>query len=580
MDVLFLAFANSQNEPLSSLQKEDDKVYGLVSRRAMQQHFFLHRDSNATIPKVTEYLILYKDSISLFLYSGHAGRDALLIGDKKANSTGIAHLLSQCPQLKIVFLNGCSTEGQVKELLERGVPAVIATSAPINDRTATEFSISFFQSLSEGRSTLGEAFEAALGAAMVINGEIQVHRDFVIEDFEELDGEEKPIWGMFTNDKHPDVLQWKLPESPTTFQADFKPNELLISELVEALADFSPEAGKIMDDESMGAERSILDKRAAILTCLPHPISEQLRKLLVEESSIQGGVFYDKPGKPRLKQMVVTYNTIIELMAYVMFSQLWEIINEKDGFALPDELKEEFRAFFKLGPEERINFNFLPLLNTMRDEIKGDDFSWFIHEIQEDFFGDTTEFALACTFMETAKKRVNSKSLTDNEAAQLCFTAEEKLAKVVGKLGFLAHYTLTSIKDISFIKYRHLKEPKYKHKMVKLEQRFVGLAEEQNIMDSFWESSSVLLIRKEGNSRFLNLSPFIIDENAFDDKAGIAKLRFFDRYESSSDAFSFKHVYKPDDLPLVVQKQVNYRMLKAQFDAFSQLVFNQKMKTI
>ncbi|MEZ4471740.1 MAG: hypothetical protein R3F60_13265 [bacterium] len=46
-------------------------------------------------------------------------------------------MLSSQPGLQLVFLNGCSTEAQVRRLLDLGVPAVIATNRAIDDGVAT-----------------------------------------------------------------------------------------------------------------------------------------------------------------------------------------------------------------------------------------------------------------------------------------------------------------------------------------------------------------------------------------------------------------------------------------------------------
>ena len=114
MDTLFLSFANQQHEILPTLQEEDDALYRLLAPRAQAQHFLLHRDSYVTLDKLPSYLTLYRDTLSIFLFSGHAGRDRLLLGGGGiANSDGVAQMLGQCPQLKLVMLNGCSTEGQV-----------------------------------------------------------------------------------------------------------------------------------------------------------------------------------------------------------------------------------------------------------------------------------------------------------------------------------------------------------------------------------------------------------------------------------------------------------------------------------
>ena len=90
MDVLFLAFSNSQEHRLQNLEKEEEEVYRHLAPRALQQQFMLHRESYATIPKIHEYLVLYRKNLSIFLYSGHAGKDKLLLNDTPALSDGIA----------------------------------------------------------------------------------------------------------------------------------------------------------------------------------------------------------------------------------------------------------------------------------------------------------------------------------------------------------------------------------------------------------------------------------------------------------------------------------------------------------
>ena len=118
MESLFLAFANRQSDPLPTLREEDDKACSLLSRRAGQGHYALHRDSYASLPKVAEQLLNYRDSLVAFLFSGHAGRDWLLLEDQSARAEGIAELLGLCP---------CPA----RRLALPNHPAVIATSAPV-----------------------------------------------------------------------------------------------------------------------------------------------------------------------------------------------------------------------------------------------------------------------------------------------------------------------------------------------------------------------------------------------------------------------------------------------------------------
>ena len=149
------------------------------------------------------------------LYSGHAGRDSLELEDGKAHVEGIAALLGRCENLKLVILNGCSTAGQVNELLKQNIPIVIATSAPVEDRRATEFSISFFEQLAIKRHSIRAAFNEAIDTAKVrgpIKPEICARGKLSIPDEEHRES----LWGLYYQDENEELLDsWRLPEKPT-----------------------------------------------------------------------------------------------------------------------------------------------------------------------------------------------------------------------------------------------------------------------------------------------------------------------------------------------------------------------------
>lgn len=212
MQVIFLAYSNSQNDPLPTLEEEDRKAYGILSRRAEQLHFNIHRDSFATVDTIIEFLELYRKEIIVFSFSGHAGRDKLLLAGNEAQAKGIAGLLGQCPKLKLILLNGCATAGQVSRLLELpNRPVVIATNAPVGDYRATKFGASFFRELGERYGSVEEAFEVGLNAAKTVTEQpIDEERGVGLEN------EERQIryapWGIYANDKA--SLLWKLPVEP------------------------------------------------------------------------------------------------------------------------------------------------------------------------------------------------------------------------------------------------------------------------------------------------------------------------------------------------------------------------------
>ncbi len=581
MDVIYLAFANSRTEPLLTLQEEDNSLFQTLSARQLKQHFILNRDSYATIESVSNTISQSRDQLRLFLYSGHAGRDRLMLEGQSANAEGIAHLLGQCKNLKLVFLNGCSTYEQVKGLLAKGVPAVLATSAPINDRKATDFSLRFFQALNN-QSTISEAFELAKGEILTRYKDVQIEIHDILAEPGSGTTEES-LWGLYINSGKEDVKNWKLPfQTVVAGTESFVPNVLLIDTLIETLAKYRDDVKKIVDDEMAGATKSILDKREAILKAVPHPVSEQLRKLLVDDDTSEGGLtFFHKVGPDRLTQIVVINNTLLELLGYTILAQLWEIATQP-GFKISEENRTKLRGFFNASVIGKSASQFLDLIGIVRNVLSENSKKSFIEEIDalSEAYNTNAELREAIDYLEQVNQKVTAKSVDPAEANEMCVIAEQKLAVFLKHLGFLSNYTIFSIKSIDVLNYRHYPTVKFKHRMVKLEQRFVGLAENQEITDQAWACNSILIIRNGDEKKFLNLSPFVIDENAFDDKASIAKLYFFDSYDKASNAYAFRHVYKPADTLLKVEEQKHFQILKAQFDAFAKSVFNQPMQAL
>lgn len=204
MQSLLLTFANNQAEPLETLTEEYLALGRTLTPCALEQQFLMQLLSHATLDEIVHSLILHREQLSLFLYSGHAGRDILLSEKETARAEGIAQLLGQCPNIKVVILNGCSTIGQVQKLHKVGVPLVIATESPVGDELATRFSKSLFHALETG-CTIKEAFDLGIGAVQA-KTELEICRGVIPR--EKIMN--KPLWGIFQNPNKPDASNWKL----------------------------------------------------------------------------------------------------------------------------------------------------------------------------------------------------------------------------------------------------------------------------------------------------------------------------------------------------------------------------------
>ena len=581
MDVISLAFANDRANPLPTLQEEDNNLNRILSPRQLKQHFILIRDSYASITSLTNTVAQSKDQLRIFLYSGHAGRDKLLLEGQAANAEGIAYLLGQCPNLQLVFLNGCSTKGQVYSLLQKGIPVVIATSAPIEDKKANEFSSRFFQALND-QCSIKEAYELAKGELMARYPDVQTDAANILA--EPGAQAEESLWGLYFLPEKEISLEWKLnANTPTIAAENFVPNELLLDTMMESLAPHREEIKKMVDDEALGATKNILDKREAILRALPHPVSEQFRKLLVDEDPGSGGqTFYNQLGEARLQQIIVIYDTMMELLGFTILADLWEVAASQEKFEIADPIKAKLKEFFISSMSGTSSQKFLDLITTARLIMEASNKKYFVEELSTLTDAYNTKGALydAVSYLEFVHVKIEEKTIPGEEAKAMCINGEQKLAELFGHLGFITTYIMASVKDIDVLKYKRFIKTRYKHNVVKLEQRFVGLAVNTEIEEEALDSNSVLIIKKNEPKLSLNLSPFIIDENAFDDKASIAKLFFFDRYDKASDTYVYKHVYKPLDPPLLIQKQKHFKILRDQFDAFSNAVFQQTIQAL
>lgn len=212
MSVIYLTYANKEDKPLSHLREEADEVNRLLTDRKLRNHFLLETDPFTSVEKIAYHINKYRDRLVFFGFSGHAGRDCLLTEEETAYAKGMAQLLGQCPNLQVVFLNGCSTAGQVRGLLNAGVKAVIGAHAPVEDELAKVFACHLFRALNE-EQTLEAAYTHAKSVIETIDHTkvFTEKRDAVFE----LELEDTK-WGLFCRDDK--ALYWKLPTEAQDYQ--------------------------------------------------------------------------------------------------------------------------------------------------------------------------------------------------------------------------------------------------------------------------------------------------------------------------------------------------------------------------
>jgi hypothetical protein len=171
--------SNQENEYLDFLQKEYDSIAEAWEQHQIQtesnRYFEVEFPArgNADGEKVAEDIRNYKNRIVVFHFSGHAGCRQIFFKDGSANANGLAGLLGEAQNLKLVFLNGCATYDQVNLLFAKNIKIVIATKGKIKDGVAKEFSSTFYQALSTTQYTIKQAFEHSLNNLKAKHSELE-----------------------------------------------------------------------------------------------------------------------------------------------------------------------------------------------------------------------------------------------------------------------------------------------------------------------------------------------------------------------------------------------------------------------
>lgn len=530
MSTLLLAFANSSTNPLPTLTEEFDGVSDELRSKAVRGDFSIIADSNANRDRIIKNIRAYQNDISLFLFSGHAGPDQLSLTDGEADSDGIAGLLGKCKSLGLVILNGCSTAGQVKSLLDSSIPVVIATSAPVGDQKAAKFSISFFRELSKGIS-IREAFNHSLEETRVY-GQIQ---NVEISSRGLVTGDEKsdqPLWGIYYTPGNEERLDsWRLPINATEANT----------------ADLNKEIKKAL--VAIARKYDISPSVNSVLERLPFTINEPIRNLFAIKAETQEDTrFYDTPSWERFQMIMYAYRSLINLTTYVLLAELWdEGLKGTTTSTLPDDCRKPIESTFFAEKKGDTQLSNLALLRQLGEALKQKQSPPFLTEING-LFEDMEKEILKKALEDLEARLIDQTDLKDSlqtEAAilRLCLDTEKSFSIVLFAFRFMVNYSLTSVKDIELLKYRYLKSQSYVHQVVPLTIGYMVSKSSDNQYSSALplDTTSIIIHRHNENlPQFsLNLSPFLIDKNALI-KSHKADLHYLLYFSAQQQVFCYR----------------------------------------
>jgi hypothetical protein len=573
LPVVFLAFSNDRDAYLAMIDREDDNIFHALRQYDDALALQVRRAERTSIEKLFEQLDTYRDGIVIFHYGGHANGSALqLMADdgaaQMAYAGGLAGRLGAEKALQVVFLNGCATKGQVARMLASGVKAVIATSAPINDIKATEFAEQFYRALAS-QATLGGAFDSARDFIATKYGPDQaagIVRDIGWSDeTPAAPADPGATWGLYVNAQAKNVVDWKLPQTPEqraivrnagpVVIPEGAMSQPLIDALAKALTEVDPEFA-MLQQIARGERRAI---RTNVIDRFPAPIALQLRAVLA----------YETPDRDRLQLLVLTYEITVKLFCFAVLAQLWDKRLERPDLVIEDKHRAVLDSFMTLSEATAATFDYLNVILAVVRIFTANGLTPFMPEcgaLEASLTDDDSRTAHA--FMQ--EMRTELKTVPDDELESFCDQALKHLATLMSDMAFVARYRPTSIKRITLSSFRKVTGD-YTHKEVTLDRLSAGLMEEDKEYKGFTDSGSVLLKKDYASTDdCLNLTPFVIDENALVD-APLSKLFFLSYYDAASDSYHYQLVENPEET-LVVSAR-DHPKIKAMLDEFKAVVF-------
>jgi hypothetical protein len=522
---VLVTFANSPgNDPLPALVEEQRAIRSLFRPLDAKEHIRFHATIDATASDLIEDLRAFENQIVLLHFSGHANGQSLAFADGNGNVTGLSELLKANLKengeqtIKLVFLNGCATAGQVEALQRAGVPAVIATAQPVFDEVAAQFSKEFYKQLTNLKTVL-QAFQFAKGA-LRFEGEpddllvLGHYRGYVGED--KAESNSLLPWGLYSLPEDDSGVHWRLPYSrEVSIRPQFvgavanalNRNQYILRVLTRMCEIDQDIVGNYLEHQIDGQARpkDSSEYFEAIIEKFPWIIGSQIRLLRNVDSN------------RRLEELLSTYFISSQFVFYVILADCWrqkqlnkwEVSEELPFVAYPDSADALKKSDFckKILATYRFMIDNNGVFTSPEIQIFCENISNQEHILYR-----------MCNFLERTKDEFISGKL-DVNSVDLLEKIERALTIFLSEIVFFIKYNVLTVRRIN-IDYPYTYSLRYELEHGKLNAGDTGalgvLEDERNrIKSNYCNSKTIVLSSGEDLHSALPLTPFIIDKNTF-----------------------------------------------------------------
>lgn len=512
--IIYFAFANDTTKHLNCLKEESSNIKKALAETTKKGWIKLEREESIEPSDLENILTDYEeDSLVLFHYAGHANSENIF--SDSGGAIKLAPILATQKDLKLVFLNGCSTQQQVQALFEVGVKAVIATAVPIGDTRAKDFATTFYKALAV-RKTIKNAFIAAQQfleskEKKVPTFDIAISRSAVLR-VKETDSFP---WTLYVQEEFEDeVLQYMLPTYkvsglPDSIRRHIRETVTTNTYLIQVLDEMCKYNTEIYNQKEALPDSSQYIN--LIIKNFPWVIGSQINFLRQEE--------YYSANNNRLEQLISSYIVSSQLVYYILLSDLWEKKKGSSSINIPTD----FLVRHQITSEKDIlQYNFVDNAFSIFQLFKQFNLDVFISELSQFFveYANTkSNLYKATQYLQSIREQFFIKG--EKDLAKECNKVEQALAVFLKRLAFFASYTMLAVRNINIENPRGVAKIQYE-----LDMGILNADSEHTLTiyndagnrrkEVYSDCRSIILLSRENKvNDFLNLSPFIIDKNAY-----------------------------------------------------------------
>jgi hypothetical protein len=214
------------------------------------------------------------------------------------------------------------------------------------------------------------------------------------------------------------------------------------------------------------------------------------------------------------------------------------MLRDQPGVSIDPGHRAQLQAFAQLTAATQPTFDYFALIAAASSVLKAANVKPFMPECEglESRLAEPAT-ATAHQYLEAMRARARSVIAAD-EVESLCLQAEEHLTMCLCAFAFVARYKLATVKEIQVHSSRLDRNPRYVQTRVMLDKANDQYLDEHEESPFFTDNASVILMNDDPDDhRWLNITPFVLDENALRNKAK-TKLYFFSHGTDGQDIFS------------------------------------------